>query len=85
MAREEVGKQRIHIDLVGATSMGTTMAKPMGKKSASDKGKSKTSIYKNVAKSKNVAKAKKAAETKAKDKAKPKPKPGLKPKPKGKP
>ena len=27
MAREDVGKQRVHIDLVGATNMGTTMAK----------------------------------------------------------
>ncbi len=41
MAKEEISKQRIHIDLVGATSMGTTLfGKPSGKKDGSDaKGK----------------------------------------------
>jgi hypothetical protein len=78
MAREEVGKQRIHIDLVGATNMGTTMAKPMGKKMSSDKGKSKVKATKKVVKSKNVDKAKKAAEAK---KAKQKEKGGVKGKP----
>ena len=60
MAREEVGKQRIHIDLVGATNMGTTMAKPMGKKMA-DKSKPKSKVSKQATKAKNVDKAKKAA------------------------
>ena len=45
MAREEVGKQRIHIDLVGSTNMGTTMVKGFGKKQSS-KGKSKTKMTK---------------------------------------
>lgn len=82
MAREEVGKQRIHIDLVGATNMGTTMAKPMGKKMSLDKGKPKSKISKQVAKAKNVDKAKKAAEAK---KAKQKGNGGLEKKPKKKP
>jgi len=41
MAKEEVGKQRIHVDLVGVTSMGTTM--PKGTGGGSDlKARSKT-------------------------------------------
>tara|TARA_R100001594_G_scaffold140916_1_gene186395 strand:+ start:478 stop:726 length:249 start_codon:yes stop_codon:yes gene_type:complete len=70
MAREEVGKQRIHIDLVGSTNMGTTMVKGFGKKDIS-KGKSKTKMSKvqdkKVARNKvvkNLSKDKEAAKGK---------------------
>ena len=80
MAREEVGKQRVHIDLVGATNMGTTMVKGFAKpKPKRSKPMVKKSKY--VAKEKTVVKkAKEAAKKVPPKKGKP-----LAPPPKKKP
>ena len=55
MAREEVTKTRTHIDLVGATNMGTTMAKPGGISKSKPKAKAQHKVR---AKSKMVDKIK---------------------------
>ena len=56
MAKEEVGKQRIHIDLVGSTNMGTSMAKVSIKPKQKTRSFPKSKSIKTVSKSKNVIK-----------------------------
>ena len=69
MAREDVGKQRVHIDLIGATNMGTTMAKGFTK-AKPKKSKPMVKKPKYVAKEKNIAKKAKGSKFNIKDKPK---------------
>ena len=57
MAREEIGITRVHIDLVGATNVGTTMAKGFTKPKVSKSKAPKAKHMKVHAKEKNIAKA----------------------------
>ena len=76
MAKEEVSKTRTHIDLVGATSMGTTMAKAAGMSKPKPKSKAQHQVR---------AKSKYASEVKADKAAKKKTPPIKKPPAKKKP
>ena len=69
MAREEVGKQRVHIDLVGMTNVGTSMAKSFSKPKPK-KDKPMVKKAKHIAKEKTVIKKAKDARFNIKDKPK---------------
>ena len=83
MGKEDVQKQRVHVDLVGATNMGTSMAnvsmKPKPKPKSMPKSKSIKSIAKDKTTQIKVAK-KKAQDSKKPSKPKP-PRPPRRPNP----